>query len=162
MMELDPMLIIGTLINFFVLLFLLKKFLYKPVCNMLDARSNEVANNLTQAEEAKVEAQKLKDDYAAQIKNAKNEAQDIINRAAQIGEQTKTEIVTEAGEEAQKLTEKAQEEINREKSEALNELRTEVANLAVLAAEKIVGKSIEVKDHEAMVNNFVKEVGEAK
>ena len=162
MMELDPMLIIGTLINFFVLLFLLKKFLYKPVCNMLDARSNEVANNLTQAEEAKVEAQKLKDDYAAQIKNAKNEAQDIINRAAQIGEQTKTEIVTEAREEAQKLTEKAQEEINREKSEALNELRTVVANLAVLAAEKIVGKSIEVKDHEAMVNNFVKEVGEAK
>ena len=44
----------------------------------------------------------------------------------------------------------------------MNELRTEVANLAVLAAEKIVGKSIEVKDHEAMVNNFVKEVGEAK
>ena len=162
MMELDLMLVIGTFINFFVLLFLLKKFLYKPVLNMLDARSNEVANNLTQAEEAKVEAQKLKDDYAAQIKNAKNEAQDIINRAAQIGEQTKTEIVTEAREEAAKLTEKAQEEIKREKSEALNELRTEVANLAVLAAEKIVGKSIEVKDHEAMVNNFVKEVGEAK
>lgn len=162
MMELDLTLVIATFINFFVLLFLLKTFLYKPVFNMLDARKNEVVNNLTQAEEAKIEAQKLKDDYAAQIKNAKNEAQDIINRATHIGEQTKTEIVTQAREEALKLTEKAQEEINREKAEALNELRTEVANLAVLAAEKIVGKTIEVKDHEAMVNNFVKEVGEAK
>ena len=68
----------------------------------------------------------------------------------------------EAREEAAKLTKKAQEEISREKSEALNELRSEVANLAVLAAGKIVGKSIDVKDHENMVNNFVKEVGEAK
>ena len=79
-MHFEPIMVIGTFINFFVLLFLLKKFLYKPVCNMLDARSNEVVNNLNQAEEAKAEAQKLKDDYAAQIKNAKNEAQDIINK----------------------------------------------------------------------------------
>ena len=156
-MELHVSTIIISMINFLVLVFLLKKFLYGPICGMLDARKEEVVNNLNQAEEAKNEAQKLKEDYQAQIKDAKNEAQEIINKATQIGEQTKNEIV-----KAAKLTKKAQEEISREKSEALNELRSEVANLAVLAAGKIVGKSIDVKDHENMVNNFVKEVGEAK
>ena len=161
-MEIHVSTVIFAMVNFLVLLFILKKFLYGPVCDILDKRKAEVENNLNQAEDAKVEAQKLKDDYASQIQNAKNEAQDIINRATQIGEQTKNEIVNEAREEATKLTAKASQEIAREKTQALNEIRGEVANLAVLAAEKIVGKSIDVKDHENMVNNFVKEVGEAK
>ena len=67
-----------------------------------------------------------------------------------------------AREEAAKITAKAQEDIQREKTQAINELRGEVADLAVLAAEKIVAKSINVEDHKAMVNNFVKEVGDAK
>ena len=57
---------------------------------------------------------------------------------------------------------KAQDEIVREKTEALNEIRNEIADLAVLAASKVVGKTIDVADHQNMVNNFVKEVGEAK
>ena len=114
-MELHVSTIIISMINFLVLVFLLKKFLYGPICGMLDARKEEVVNNLNQAEEAKNEAQKLKEDYQAQIKDAKNEAQEIINKATQIGEQTKNEIVAEAREEAAKLTKKAQEEISREK-----------------------------------------------
>ena len=153
---------IFAVINFLVLLFILKKFLYGPICGILEKRKEEVVNNLNSAEEAKLEAQKLKDEYAAQIKNARTEAQEIINQATKIGEQTKTDIVNEARDQAAKVAAKAQEEINIEKNQALNELRGEVANLAVLAAAKIVGKSIDVKDHENMVNNFVKEVGEAK
>ena len=129
---------------------------------MLDSRKEEVINNLNSAEEAKLEAQKLKDEYAAQIQNARAEAQDIINQAAKIGEQTKADIVNEAREEASRLTAKAQAEIAREKTEALNEIRNEIADLAVLAASKVVGKTIDVADHQNMVDNFVKEVGEAK
>ena len=129
---------------------------------MLDSRKQEVANNLKSAEDAKLEAQKLKDEYAAQIQNARSEAQDIINQATKIGEQTKADIVNEAREEATRLVAKAQDEIVREKTEALNEIRNEIADLAVLAASKVVGKTIDVADHQNMVNNFVKEVGEAK
>lgn len=129
---------------------------------MLDARRAEIENNLNSAEQAKLDAQKLKDEYASQIQDARQEAQDIINQATKAGEQAKAEIVTEAREEAARLTERAKEEIAREKSEALSEIRNEVAELAVLAAEKVVGKTIDAKDHENMVNNFVKEVGEAK
>ncbi len=161
-MEIHPSTIIFAIINFCILVVGLKVFLYKPVCNMLDSRREEVINNLNSAEEAKLEAQKLKDEYAAQIQNARAEAQDIINQAAKIGEQTKADIVTEAREEASRLTAKAQAEIAREKTEALNEIRNEIADLAVLAASKVVGKTIDVADHQNMVDNFVKEVGEAK
>ena len=161
-MEIHPSTIIFAIINFAILVVGLKVFLYKPVCNMLDSRREEVINNLNSAEEAKLEAQKLKDEYAAQIQNARAEAQDIINQAAKIGEQTKADIVTEAREEASRLTAKAQAEIAREKTEALNEIRNEIADLAVLAASKVVGKTIDVEDHQNMVDNFVKEVGEAK
>ena len=161
-MEIHPSTIIFAIINFAILVVGLKVFLYKPVCNMLDSRREEVINNLNSAEEAKLEAQKLKDEYAAQIQNARAEAQDIINQAAKIGEQTKADIVSEAREEASRLTAKAQAEIAREKTEALNEIRNEIADLAVLAASKVVGKTIDVADHQNMVNNFVKEVGEAK
>ena len=161
-MEIHPSTIIFAIINFAILVVGLKVFLYKPVCNMLDSRREEVINNLNSAEEAKLEAQKLKDEYAAQIQNARAEAQDIINQAAKIGDQTKADIVTEAREEASRLTAKAQAEIAREKTEALNEIRNEIADLAVLAASKVVGKTIDVADHQNMVDNFVKEVGEAK
>lgn len=161
-MEISPSTVIFAIINFCILVVGLKVFLYKPVCNMLDSRKEEVINNLNSAEEAKLEAQRLKDEYAAQIQNARAEAQDIINQAAKIGEQTKADIVSEAREEASRLTAKAQAEIAREKTEALNEIRNEIADLAVLAASKVVGKTIDVADHQNMVDNFVKEVGEAK
>ena len=161
-MEISPSTVIFAIINFCILVVGLKVFLYKPVCNMLDSRKEEVINNLNSAEEAKLEAQKLKDEYAAQIQNARAEAQDIINQAANIGEQTKADIVTDAREDASRLTAKAQAEIAREKTEALNEIRNEIADLAVLAASKVVGKTIDVADHQNMVDNFVKEVGEAK
>lgn len=161
-MDINPSTAIFAIINFAILVVLLKVFLYKPVCNMLDSRKQEVANNLKSAEDAKLEAQKLKDEYAAQIQNARSAAQDIINQATKIGEQTKADIVNEAREEATRLVAKAQDEIVREKTEALNEIRNEIADLAVLAASKVVGKTIDVADHQNMVNNFVKEVGEAK
>lgn len=161
-LDINPSTVIFAIINFCILVVGLKVFLYKPVCNMLDSRKEEVANNLNSAEEAKLEAQKLKDEYVAQLQNARSEAQDIINQAAKIGEQTKADIVSEAREEAARLTAKAQADIAREKTEALNEIRNEIADLAVLAAAKVVGKTIDVADHQNMVNDFVKEVGEAK
>ncbi|MFZ5943922.1 MAG: F0F1 ATP synthase subunit B [Bacillota bacterium] len=153
---------VWAIINFLILVAILNKFLYKPVTNMLDERKKEVVGNLDKAEAAKAEAEKLKDDYANQIKNAKNEAQEIITKAAKLGEETKNEIVTQAKQEAEKISVKAQEEIKLEKNKALSELRDEVASLAVMAAEKIISKTIDSKDHEKMVKDFVKEVGEAQ
>ncbi|MGI6225642.1 MAG: F0F1 ATP synthase subunit B [Peptococcales bacterium] len=154
--------IVWAIINFLILVAILNKFLYKPVIKMLDERKNEVANNLNKAEESKLEAEKLKDEYIKHLQNAKSEAQEIIAKANKLGEETKNEIVAQARVEAEKISAKAQEEIRLEKTKALSELRDEVASLAILAAGKIISKNIDVHEHEKMVQDIVKEVGEVQ
>ena len=149
-----------AIINFVVLLAILNKLLYKPVVNMLEERKATIKNSMEHAEVAKTEADKLRTEYAALLKDAKQEAQKIIADASKAGEDMREQIVTSAKGEAQKAIQKAQEEIAREKDQAIAALRGEIATLAVLAASKVVDKSISVADHEKMVKEFVAEVGE--
>ena len=161
-MSIEPSTLIFALINFFILLFCLKKFLYKPVFNMLDERASTIAKNVDEAEQARQEAEALKAEYEASLKEAQTKAQEIIQNANKLGEETRAEIVAKAREEAARAADKARDEINREKEQALKDLRAEVANLAVDAAGKIIGRSVTIADHENLVNEFIKEVGDAK
>ncbi len=161
-MHIEPTALIFAIINFLVLLFLLKKFLYAPIFQMLDARSNEIEQNLSDAEQARMDAISLKSEYEADLKNAQAKAQEIIQGASKLGEETGAQIVAKAREEANRAAEKARVEIAREKEQALKDLRSEVANLAVDAASKVIGRSVTVADHEDLVNEFIKEVGDAK
>lgn len=161
-MSIEPSTLIFALINFFILLFCLKKFLYKPLFNMLDERAATIAKNVDDAEQARDEANALKAEYEASLKEAQTKAQEIIQNANKLGEETRAEIVAKAREEAARASEKAREEINREKEQALKDLRAEVADLAVDAALKIIGRNVTVADHENLVNEFIKEVGDAK
>ena len=161
-MSIEPSTLIFALINFFILLFCLKKFLYKPLFNMLDERAATIAKHVDDAEQARDEANALKAEYEASLKEAQTKAQEIIQNANKLGEETRAEIVAKAREEAARASEKAREEINREKEQALKDLRAEVADLAVDAASKIIGRNVTVADHENLVNEFIKEVGDAK
>lgn len=147
-------------INFLVLLFILNKLLYKPMLQMLSDRKQTIADSLEKSAAARAEADKLKAEYQASLAQAKKEAQEIIEKANKMGEEMKEEIITKAKAEADKAVRKAQDEISREKTQAIAALRGEVATLAVLAAGKVVGKAITVDDHEQMVKEFVKEVGD--
>ncbi|PKM47927.1 MAG: ATP synthase F0 subunit B [Firmicutes bacterium HGW-Firmicutes-8] len=148
--------------NFLVLLFLLKKFAYKPILNMLDERKKSIEDAINNAETAKNEAEKMRKEYEARLAEAKQDAQDIIAKATKLGEEIKKDIVTTAQNEATKAIQRAQEEITREKAQAIAALRDEVAILAVMAAGKILGKAITAADHEKLVKDFVAEVGDLK
>lgn len=151
-----------TIANFFILLAILNKLLYKPMLAMLDERKKTIADSLNQAQAARAEADKIKADYEVHLNEAKKEAQEIIARANKMGEEMREEMVTKAKTEAEKVLLKAQAEIAREKDQAVNALRQEVATLAVLAAGKVVSKSLTVEDHQQMVEEFVNEVGDLK
>lgn len=148
--------------NFLILLWILKKFAYKPINNMLDERRQSIENAINNAETAKNEAEKLRKDYESRLAEAKKEAQDILAKATKLGEEMKNDIITNAQNEATKAIQRAQEEITREKDQAIAALRDEVATLAVMAAGKVLGKSIAVADHEKLVKEFVAEVGDLK
>ena len=158
-MSIDLNTMIWSIINFLLLLAILYKFLYKPLLDVLDQRKEEVANNLSQAEASRKEAEEMFADYKRQLANASNEAEEIIAKANKAAEEAKNELIAQAREEAAAISRKAQEEISREKEKAMKEVRDEIAGLAVLAAGKVLEKSITVEDHEKMINDFVSQVG---
>ena len=151
---------IWAIINFLVLVAILNKFLYKPLMGMLDARKEEIKNKLGEAETARDEAIKMKEEYTLEMLTARREAQEIIVKATKLAEDSKTTIISEARDESANMIKKAQEEIRLEKEKAKAELRNEVASLAVLAAEKILDRTLQPEDHEKMVRDFVREVGD--
>lgn len=159
-MDFNIKLMAWSFVNFLALLYILNKLLYKPMLQMLDDRKRTIAESFQQAESARQEADRIKGQYQGQLAEAKKEAQEIIERATKMGEEMREDIVKNAKVEADRAIKQAHTEITREKNQAVAALRQEVASLAVLAAGKVVGKSISVQDHEKMVQEFVDEVGD--
>ncbi|MGI6587913.1 MAG: F0F1 ATP synthase subunit B [Peptococcia bacterium] len=152
---------IWAIINFLVLLAILNKFLFKPLLKTMDARKAEIKQDLEAAAQANVEAQKTKEEYLQQMEQAKVEARQIIEKATKIGEKTKEELISQAREESAQMTEKAREMIRLEKEEALHQLRDEVSSLVVMAAGKVIDKTIDQEAHEKLIHEFIAEVGDA-
>jgi F-type H+-transporting ATPase subunit b len=152
--------LIWTIINFLIMVFVLYKLLYNPVLQILDARKKEIQQNYDRAELAKAEALQLKEEYTAAMQDSRQEAQEIITGAKKLAETSREEIIQEAKQEALRLTKKAREEINQEKDRAKAELRDEVSALAVMAAGKVLEKTLRAEDHEQMIRQFVQEVGD--
>ncbi len=153
--------LIWAIINFVVFFVLLRIFLYRPVLKLLDARREEIRGNLAQAEGARQEALKAKADYERQLAKARDEAQNLISRAQAAAEKTKDELLGQAQRQAQDTLDRAQKAIANEKERALDEIRREVADLAVLAAGKVIERSLDVEQHRQLVDNLVKKMPDA-
>ena len=149
---------IWTLITFVVLLLVLKKFAFGPIQNMIDNRRNAIAESIEAAENTRREAERLLAEYRESIANAKREAEEIIERSHKVGESTKNDIVSEARKQAQKEVDDARKQIQRETRKAIQELKDEVADLAILAAGKVTSKSINKEDHLRLVDEALSEV----
>lgn len=158
-MEMELGTFIWSFINFFVLLAILNKLLYKPVLKMLAERKQTISESLASAEAAKVESIRLKAEYEQHLAEAKKEASEIIAQGSKFAEQAKSDILNKAKEESAKMVANAKDEIELEKNKAVAQLRNEVASLAILAAGKVLDKAVTNEDHKKLVDDFVKEVG---
>jgi F-type H+-transporting ATPase subunit b len=154
---------VGLQILATVILFLiLRHFLFKPVSKFLNERREKIAGDLDEAKKQKEEAYSLKEQYHLKIEEAKKEAQSIIEAGKKRAEELSDEIITEAKREADRIIERAQREIEREREKAMEELKTEVVTIAMMAASKVVDKSLDENAHRDMINKFINEVGENK
>ena len=130
-----------------------------PMINKtLEARQQAITGQLTEAEEAKREAESLLADYRAQLSEAKAEGNRIIEEARVAGEQLKADIVARAEEEAAATLAKAREEAQTEKTRALAEARREVGEISVGLAEKIVGGSLDDKIQKDLIERYLTEL----
>ncbi|MGX4601500.1 F0F1 ATP synthase subunit B [Faecalimicrobium sp. JNUCC 81] len=166
-MELKPLIGISyelafQLINTFLVFMLLKKLLFKPVLGIIEAREKDIQENLAHGERSKNEGISLKKEYEEKISSAKNEGQEIIKQATLRAEQKESEIISTAKQEAQSLKEKASKDVAQERQKVMNEIKNDISDIALLAASKVIEKDLDKSKHEELINNFIKEVGEAK
>ena len=156
-----PWEIITQLINLLLLFLLLKHFLFKPVQNILNARQAEIDKSYADAETAQTRAEELRDEYEKRISDAKAEAADIAKAASRKAQAHYDEVVGTAKADAARLREKAEAQIEQEKKKAMNEPKDEISGIAVDIASKVVEREIDEKDHEELISEFIKGVGEA-
>lgn len=147
--------------NLFILFLLVKKFLFKPVQNILAKRQEEVDKLYSDAQKAQEEAQTMRADYEQHLAKAKEEANEILKTASQQAQRRSDELVNDAQKKAAAILERADAEIAQEKKKAVNEIKSEISGMALDIASKVVEREISEKDHEKLIEEFIKNVGEA-
>lgn len=159
-MELTPQLnqIIYSTLAFFVLLFVLAKFAFPSLVNLLDERAKTIKESLEKAEQAREEADKLFEEYKQQLTKARAEAQQIVEQGRKFGETIKEEIKQKAQQEAEQLIKRAAADIAREKELAMAELQSKVAALAIDAASQVIRQSLDKQGHEKLIEQYLAEV----
>lgn len=149
-----------SMVNFLILLALLYKFAFNPINAMLEQRSQTIESSLKHAEDVKIEIEQMRKETQANLNEARKEAQEIVARAMKTAEETKNELISKAQEDVAAMKEKAQNEIQAATEQAKQELREEAANLAILAAEKVLNRAITEEDHKKLIKDFVNEAGD--
>ncbi|MCL5942787.1 MAG: F0F1 ATP synthase subunit B [Actinobacteria bacterium] len=156
--EVDPGLFIWSLLTFVLLVLLLYKFAFGPLMNLQRQRQEEIHASIREAERLRDEAHALLTDYKQQLAAARQEAEEILERARKVGESTKTEILSEAKAQAERVLERAHEQIERETRQALQEIKEEVAALTLAATEKVTRKTLNEKEHLDLIKEAIAEL----
>lgn len=158
MFDINPGLGIWTSVVFVLLALVLGKYAWKPLLQSLKDREDKIRDSLEQAERAQAGAAELLKQNERNMARAEEEYQRIVQDARAMGEKMKEEIVNKARTQAQQELQNAKEEIQRDVDAAKQQLRTEVADLAIKAAEKILDENLDAGKQKKIIDNVLKEL----
>lgn len=157
-----PWTLIFTWCNLFILFLIMKKLLFKPVLKVLEQRQNEIDTMYDTANTASEKAKELEKEYSMKLATANEQAGEIVKNAQAQAHRKENEILEQAREKAAVMTERAHAEIEQEKKKVYEEIKGEIADISVSIASKMVEREITAKDHEALISQFIENVGEVK
>lgn len=150
------------LFAFLVLMLLLAKFAWKPLMKIMKDRESYISNEIDAAENSRRDANKLLEEQRELLKEARTEAQSLIDNARKLGDDQREEIIQAAKSEADRMKEAAKREIIQEKEQAVSALREQVASLSVMIASKVIEKNLSADEQQALINQYIKEAGEER
>ena len=157
-----PWTFIAQICNLFIQIFLIKKFLYKPIKEVIAKRRALATEELDKARISNEEAEKLKAEYEADIARAKDEANEIISSANRTAIRKSDEIIANANKEAMAIRNKAENDIELERKAAVNEIKDEIGSMAVDIAAKVIEREVNEKDHKKLIDEFIENVGDVR
>jgi F-type H+-transporting ATPase subunit b len=151
-------LMIWTLLAFGATLYLLNKLAFPRIAEALDKRRKAIEDSIEHAEQAKREADELLEEYRARLREAREQADDIVVRARKAAEGVTEESKAQASKQREELLEATRRDIEAETRRALEQIRKEVADLTVLATEKLTRKTLDSEDHKRLIDDALAEV----
>ncbi len=145
-------LIFWELITFGILIFLLIRYVYPPIREQIQQRQRSIEEAIDEAQKTRSEARELLAEYRRQIEEARGESRRILDEARKQGEAQRERTKQEAREEGERIIRRAREEIERERDAALREVRREVADMVIVASERVIGRELDRDGHERLIS----------
>ena len=149
-----------VLLNTLALFFVMKRFLFVPVKNMIEERQKEIDTLYADAGNAKQQAQALEAEYRQKLSDATQTGEQIVKEAVARGRSREEEIIRQANQEASAILDKANADIALEKKKAINEAKDEISVIAMAIAGKVVGRTLTDADQAQLVDSFIDELGD--
>ena len=156
----NPWTALFTLLNFLLVLYVGKRFLYGPVMKMIQDRQNEIDDMYAKADAAKADAAKLRDSYQQQLSHAQSESDRIVKEATLRAQNREEEILRKAAADADAIRDKAIADIAQEKKKAVNDAKNEISGLAMAIAGKVVERELTQADQSALIDRFIQDLGD--
>lgn len=158
----DLKLLIAQIINFILLLFLLSKFLYRPIIKILAERKKRIEESLENAQKIQEELVKIEERKAEELKKAKEQGELVLAEFREMAKRLGKEAAAKAEANTQKIMAKTQEQLNLEREKMKKELKKEVAAWVVLATEKLIGRSWEKEEDEKLITEILERIENEK
>jgi F-type H+-transporting ATPase subunit b len=151
-------LMIWTLLAFLVAMWILRKFAWPAITEALDKRQRAIEESIEVAEHTRTEAQQLLQEYRERLREARQQADEIVGRARKAGEVHEREALEKAKIQREELLAQTRRDIDAETRRAIQEIRAEVADLTVMATEKVTRKSLDEQDQKRLVEEALREL----
>jgi F-type H+-transporting ATPase subunit b len=158
--SLDVWTMIFTFCNLLLIFYFARKFLFKPVKNMIDSRQNEIDTLFSDAGTAKAEAEQYKAEYKEKLEKASAESDEIMRRAVRNAQLKEEEILKEARDEAAKTLQRAEEQIEKERRQAINDIKDNVSDIAIDLASVVLKRDVSAKEHSDLIDSFIEQLGD--
>ena len=161
LITLDGWTFLAQICNLMIQLVIFKKLLLNPVKKVIAERKAKADSQIADAQKLRTEAEAMKAEYEQNLQNARNEANQIVASAQKTAAARSEELLGEARAQAAALKQKAEADIAQERKKAVNEVKDEIGGIAMEIASKVVEREISEKDHKDLIDEFIKNVGEA-
>jgi F-type H+-transporting ATPase subunit b len=158
LIQVTPGLMIWTIVCFLITLFVLKRYAFGPVQQMIDQRRERIRQSLEEADHAREEARELLEEHRKLIAGARSDADEILGEARRIAEANERRMREELEADRQRRLEETRKQIEAETRRALEQIRLEVVDLSLLAATKVTRKSLDDADHKRLIEEAVGEL----
>jgi F-type H+-transporting ATPase subunit b len=153
--------LIAYLINFAVLLGILFVFAYKPLLRAIDQRSERIRESLAAADQARQDAASSQAAIEEQLNESRRQGQRLLDQAREAAERYREEEMSRARQEAENFVERARADIQRERDAAIDDVRVSFGDLAITAAEQVIGRSLDRQAHEELISQVLEEGNES-